>query len=715
MIDFNITDEEIEAIELYRNKDYEAINQMLVSDCETDIALLSADVENKVVNIDYDRVAVIRYLKTIKLLYKVLLKKYYDNKDKKKTDFYRGTNLSEIERIKNELFIDRFLMVSTDENNAINDNASNWNRPVCMNLFLDEDIPYIFIKDFLKGKKYEKEVLISPFTKIKKITEVDEKKIKGNSKTVKVYDVELEKQVLDELTENERNGLYNYILESSYSIKEKIEECIDLEKENITNFENIRKLEQLLAKYENTIEEDEETSDELLNEESNSDDIARVTKELDDLKEVSSNISEKRKNNIEFVNMWKRNIAVYMIAECREIEKEFEKECENFEETKNETIENTEKENENENVSVSVEEPILKDLNNDISNMDQEDTNSSKDIKTDEIKEDKNTLSYRVKTESKENIQEAEKLLKNINMLITKQQNHAKIAGNIGATYSALNNAFEMKKVAEKLLDLLKTIDLKREEDSQKPNQKKNKEKLEKISKINIEISTLMNYLNNPKIAIKNSNATRFDEMAIIEENELKKGIYERIINIRGEAELKKLKEDLEIIEDKSPIKKFFGIFTGRNKLDEFMIEQIEIRQKAIRRTLAKRLGLAYNYSVHEFMAEIKMFIDENEDDELVVDDVTDLKALEEELRRNFIILDSKVQSIIDEKIGRNLPLDRSKLSKAEVIEVETYRFLNKYGYDKASDNEKEEPKYQDTMASEISRIIEYINSSGIL
>ena len=224
-----------------------------------------------------------------------------------------------------------------------------------------------------------------------------------------------------------------------------------------------------------------------------------------------------------------------------------------------------------------------------------------------------------------------------------------------------------------------------------------------------------MNYLNNPKIAIKNSNATRFDEMAIIEENELKKGIYERIINIRGEAELKKLKEDLEIIEDKSPIKKFFGIFTGRNKLDEFMIEQIEIRQKAIRRTLAKRLGLAYNYSVHEFMAEIKLFIDENEDDELVVDDVTDLKALEEELRRNFIILDSKVQSIIDEKIGRNLPLDRSKLSKAEVIEVETYRFLNKYGYDKASDNEKEEPKYQDTMASEISRIIEYINSSGIL
>ena len=63
MIDFNITDEEWEALKNYEEKNYEAINQMRVSDAETDIALLSSEVENKVVSILYDRVAVIEYLK----------------------------------------------------------------------------------------------------------------------------------------------------------------------------------------------------------------------------------------------------------------------------------------------------------------------------------------------------------------------------------------------------------------------------------------------------------------------------------------------------------------------------------------------------------------------------------------------------------------------------------------------------------------------------
>ena len=93
----------------------------------------------------------------------------------------------------------------------------------------------------------------------------------------------------------------------------------------------------------------------------------------------------------------------------------------------------------------------------------------------------------------------------------------------------------------------------------------------------------------------------------------------------------------MEIIEDKGALNRFFGFFTGQNKLDDFMIEQIEIRQLAIRRTLSKKLSLAYNYSIHELMAEIEMFIKDNEDDELVFDDVMDLNALAEELRKNLL------------------------------------------------------------------------------
>ena len=86
--------------------------------------------------------------------------------------------------------------------------------------------------------------------------------------------------------------------------------------------------------------------------------------------------------------------------------------------------------------------------------------------------------------------------------------------------------------------------------------------KEEDISNKSLQISTLFNYLNNPKIATQNSKATRFDEMAIIEENELKRGIAERIRSIRSEAELKKLKDDLDIIETKGSLSRFFGFFS---------------------------------------------------------------------------------------------------------------------------------------------------------
>ena len=190
--------------------------------------------------------------------------------------------------------------------------------------------------------------------------------------------------------------------------------------------------------------------------------------------------------------------------------------------------------------------------------------------------------------------------------------------------------------------------------------------------------------MNNPKIAAKNSQITRFDEMAIIEENELKRCIAEKTREIRGEAELKKLKDDLEIIEDKGNVERFLGIFTGQNKLDDFMIEQIEVRRTAIRKTLSKKMSLVH------------------------------LKAMEEELKKNYVILESKVNTIVEEKEGRNLPIKDKRISKREIIEIETYRFLNKYGYDGNYFYDEEEPTYQDTMTGEINRIIEYVNSSDI-
>ena len=93
MIEFNFTDEELDALKYYKERNYEAINQMLVSDAETDIALLSSEVENKVVSIAYDRIAIIEYLKNIKLVYSLMLKSYYEKKAKKELDIILGNQL----------------------------------------------------------------------------------------------------------------------------------------------------------------------------------------------------------------------------------------------------------------------------------------------------------------------------------------------------------------------------------------------------------------------------------------------------------------------------------------------------------------------------------------------------------------------------------------------------------------------------------------------
>lgn len=704
MIDLSFTNEELDALKKYINKDYLAINQMLISNCETDIALLSEYEENKSVFLSYNKENVIENLKTIKLLYKLILKQYY-KETKRKEVVFRGTNLAEIDRLKNEIFIDKPLIATDNATLAENNYAANWNRPVCMNIKLSNDIPYIYVDEVLENYEKTNTIVIAPFTKIKNVSLEEEVKLEKNSKLLKKYNLEIEKQELDKLTDDERNGLYDYILSNTYSINQRLEECIRLEKENSLNFENIRKLEQLLAKYENN-NEDSEIDEDSINEK-DYDDIERISKELEELKNLSTNMFEIKKQNIEFVNMWKRNIAVYLIAECREIENLFVDM--NLPSKETEIVKKVE-DSKNKKETISQETKVLQ--------IEEQEKQNTIDFVLSNLKNkslnDEENIYTRVKIESLENIQAGEKLIEDIKNLITKQQNHAKIAGNMGATYSALNNAFDMKKAAEALLELLQNINLKVEAILGDGENKTNERKLEKISKVNIEISTLINYLNNPKIAVRNSKVTRFEEMAIIEENELKRRIAEKIRDIRGEAELKKLKDDLEIIEEKSAFKRIIGMITGQNKLDEFMIEQIEIRQRAIRKTLSKKLSLAYNYSIHELMAEITMFVNENEDDELVEDDVIDLKALAEELRRNYIILESKVQSIIEEKEGRNLPVDDRRISKMDAIEIETYRFLNKYGYDLDS-FQTEEPKYQDTMANEIIRIIEYINSSGIL
>ena len=72
MMSLDFSQQEIDALKYYKDIQYEAINQLLVSNCETDIALLSDEVENRVVPISYDRENVQKNISVIKEIYELM-------------------------------------------------------------------------------------------------------------------------------------------------------------------------------------------------------------------------------------------------------------------------------------------------------------------------------------------------------------------------------------------------------------------------------------------------------------------------------------------------------------------------------------------------------------------------------------------------------------------------------------------------------------------
>ncbi len=320
-----------------------------------------------------------------------------------------------------------------------------------------------------------------------------------------------------------------------------------------------------------------------------------------------------------------------------------------------------------------------------------------------------------IKLDCRKNINTSKKILANIEDLNGIQKRNQQRAEKMGVLYTPLNNISKMEHSAHILKEQLFKIDRKLAEICNQTNFQKLKFDLETIAKTNIGITALLKCLNDSKNSMISNKYSRFPEMIEIEDRELKRSIAERSRKIRGEAELKKLKDDLKIIEEKGTFKKFIGILIGRNKIDNCLEMQIRYRKMAIESTLSKKLTLVQKYDIEEILAEILMFIEENEKDELIEDDVDSLKILAEELKKNYTILDSNVQTIISQRDGKNSLYVNKKITKKEIIELETQRFLNKYGYRISYVCDQEGYEYQDTMATEIDRIITYINNLNII
>ena len=462
---YDITNEEKEALRIYKGFSYDAINSLLTSNVELDIALLKDALNNgSVESISYKKDDVLNKIEMVKRIYELMLKCNLNNENKSSFKYTRGTNMEEVQRLKNEPYIDRMLSVTVNSDLAKEKYASRWENPVLINIIGNDDIPSVLISDVLSMTEDKDERIISPFTKVvelKDISVLDE-----NQEGDRVYNLTIEKQKLEEISEIERNALYSFIQKNTDTIDELLRECTRLECDTDESFENIRKLEQLLLKYEDQSERKEIAKDYPETERREDlEDIARINKEIEKIRDSIDENYNKKKTLINTLTTWKRNIILYLMAECKEIEYKYKASKNVFQEFKDEKLK-------------VIEEKIkekVKELENE----------SLEDLITE------------VDKQIEDNFKKVDSLLENIKNLINKEQNHARIAGQTGSVYSALNNGFEMRKVAETLKTQLENINLKKTALVESLDVDK-KEKLINMSKVNEQVGTLINYLNNP-------------------------------------------------------------------------------------------------------------------------------------------------------------------------------------------------------------------------
>ena len=91
----------------YYKENIDKINQLLVVDSREDIMLLN-DEQDDELKINYSKENVIKYLDIIKTVYKAIITLYMSKNRRRDWKFSYITQLADIQKLKNEPYIDKF-------------------------------------------------------------------------------------------------------------------------------------------------------------------------------------------------------------------------------------------------------------------------------------------------------------------------------------------------------------------------------------------------------------------------------------------------------------------------------------------------------------------------------------------------------------------------------------------------------------------------------
>ncbi len=315
----------------------------------------------------------------------------------------------------------------------------------------------------------------------------------------------------------------------------------------------------------------------------------------------------------------------------------------------------------------------------------------------------------------KSNKDESELILKRSEELIKIEQKFAKIAADCGANYVAVSDGFRTREAALELFTLMDNIykDFEEYYIALTSNGEKNAVKEIRYKKVlddDNQIGILINYFNNAKSAKPGTSVDRFDELALIEENELKRQIAEYVFKTIAKSHIYIIEQEIEDLENKTSMEKVKIYLSGNKDVEEFRVCENEYKIEKIEKKLSKTFSIEKNYSIHEILAYIIMFKEENSrnEDEKIQKTIQKLTIVENTIESNFNVDIDKVAEIMLEKSYDKLPLNKKSrnMKELEKIEYVTDGFLKQYSYDTIEDTISK--KYPDTVAKEIKKIIDY-------
>lgn len=637
---------EKDAIKKYRLENHDLVNALLERSIEREIYLEENNLFFDINSEDLEKI-IRQILNMYSIMYKNMKKNYIKPNEK----FYRADKNDVFLEIKNTNRINRFLGAILNEE-VIGEyfKENDFDKKVVLYITKEEDVPYIHMRDVLDEIKYSNEILLSPFTEIKNISEF------GRFKDITYYNLKLEKQKIIMVTELETHALQKHIFGSVEEVVKNFRKYLNLEKELKKQIMQRDTLTFRLSDR-NIEKEDREKIEKEYEKIS-----ATLSQDLDLLNAYKDNYIE-----------WKDNTIYYIKYMCEKIKESIDLEYQKELQKAKDTVKEEEIKGYKEMLILSKQNVLDKIINNKKGIMRIFENLNRIEVKQEKFKD--LSIKIRINYIPYCNV---EKDIKEVNILLDKID----------------KLKYEIQNIEINVLDGL---------EFDKQNQK-----IINILQINMDIEKWIK-----EVLDK--------EMQNINKGELlcfKRGISHRIEEDKALANIKIIKEENEKIINKSNLRKILDKITGQAKQDELILKQNEIKENAIREKLKNiKFENKEEYSTHEMVADLDIYIEDNKDKEVISKDIHRLKTLRNNIGEIFKLQEENIEKIIQNRLKNNLPIeiDKKKLSKEEKIKQDTEIFLSKNGYITKYEDSIDDILYQSQamLANETKRLLTYIDEKN--